>query len=51
MCVFLAFATNLNCRAFYDLCDVFVLASVDEPWGLAGERGDEMRDGPIIVSR
>ena len=32
---FLGFRNQTELPRFYDLCDVFVLASVDEPWGLA----------------
>lgn len=32
---FLGFRNQSELPRFYDLCDVFVLASVDEPWGLA----------------
>lgn len=32
---FLGFRNQSELPAFYDLCDVFVLASVNEPWGLA----------------
>jgi glycosyltransferase involved in cell wall biosynthesis len=32
---FLGFQNQTELPRFYDLCDVFVLASVDEPWGLA----------------
>jgi len=32
---FLGFQNQSELPRFYDLCDVFVLASVDEPWGLA----------------
>jgi len=31
----LGFRNQTELPAFYDLCDCFVLASVDEPWGLA----------------
>jgi glycosyltransferase involved in cell wall biosynthesis len=31
---FLGFQNQTALPRFYDLCDVFVLASVDEPWGL-----------------
>jgi len=31
---FLGFQNQSSLPGFYDLCDVFVLASVDEPWGL-----------------
>ena len=31
---FLGFQNQTALPGFYDLCDVFVLASVDEPWGL-----------------
>jgi glycosyltransferase involved in cell wall biosynthesis len=31
---FLGFQNQSALPGFYDLCDVFVLASVDEPWGL-----------------
>jgi glycosyltransferase involved in cell wall biosynthesis len=32
---FLGFRNQSELPRFYDLCNVFVLASVDEPWGLA----------------
>jgi len=32
---FLGFSNQSELPRFYDLCDVFVLPSVDEPWGLA----------------
>jgi len=32
---FLGFQNQSGLPRFYDLCDVFILASVDEPWGLA----------------
>jgi glycosyltransferase involved in cell wall biosynthesis len=32
---FLGFRNQSELPRFYDLCDVFVLASIDEPWGLA----------------
>lgn len=32
---FLGFRNQSELPRFYDLCDVFVLASVDEPWGLS----------------
>jgi len=46
---FLGFRNQSELPRFYDLCDVFVLASVDEPWGLAVN--EAMNAGkPIIVS-
>ena len=32
---FLGFRNQSELPGFYDLCDLFVLASVDEPWGLS----------------
>lgn len=46
---FLGFRNQSELPQFYDLCDVFVLASVDEPWGLAvNEVMNAAR--PVIVS-
>jgi glycosyltransferase involved in cell wall biosynthesis len=46
---FLGFRNQSELPRFYDLCDVFVLASVDEPWGLA--INEVMNAGrPVIVS-
>ncbi|MGA2049360.1 MAG: glycosyltransferase family 4 protein [Terracidiphilus sp.] len=46
---FLGFRNQSELPRFYDLCDVFVLASVDEPWGLAVN--EVMNAGrPVIVS-
>jgi glycosyltransferase involved in cell wall biosynthesis len=46
---FLGFRNQSELPRFYDLCDVFVLASVDEPWGLAvNEAMNAAR--PIVVS-
>jgi len=46
---FLGFQNQTALPAFYDLCDVFVLASVDEPWGLVVN--EVMNAGkPVIVS-
>lgn len=46
---FLGFRNQSELPRFYDLCDVFVLASIDEPWGLAVN--EAMNSGrPIIVS-
>ena len=46
---FLGFRNQSELPRFYDLCDVFVLASVDEPWGLAiNEVMNAAR--PVIVS-
>lgn len=46
---FLGFRNQSELPAFYDLCDVFVLPSVSEPWGLVVN--EVMSVGrPIIVS-
>jgi glycosyltransferase involved in cell wall biosynthesis len=46
---FVGFRNQSELPRFYDLCDVFVLASVDEPWGLA--INEVMNAGrPVIVS-
>lgn len=46
---FLGFRNQSELPRFYDLCTVFVLASVDEPWGLA--INEVMNAGrPVIVS-
>ena len=46
---FLGFRNQSELPRFYDLCTVFVLASVDEPWGLAiNEVMNAAR--PVIVS-
>ena len=46
---FLGFRNQSELPRFYDLCDVFVLVSVDEPWGLAVN--EVMNAGrPVIVS-
>jgi glycosyltransferase involved in cell wall biosynthesis len=46
---FLGFRNQSELPRFYDLCDVFVLPSVDEPWGLAvNEVMNAAR--PVIVS-
>jgi glycosyltransferase involved in cell wall biosynthesis len=46
---FLGFQNQTALPAFYDLCDVFVLASVSEPWGLVvNEVMNAAR--PVIVS-
>ena len=46
---FLGFQNQTALPAFYDLCDVFVLVSVDEPWGLV--INEVMNAGkPVIVS-
>ena len=46
---FLGFQNQTALPAFYDLCDVFVLASVNEPWGLV--INEVMNAGkPVIVS-
>jgi len=46
---FMGFRNQSELPLFYDLCDVFVLASVDEPWGLA--INEVMNAGrPVIVS-
>jgi glycosyltransferase involved in cell wall biosynthesis len=46
---FLGFQNQTALPALYDLCDVFVLVSVDEPWGLA--INEVMNAGkPIVVS-
>jgi glycosyltransferase involved in cell wall biosynthesis len=46
---FLGFRNQSELPRFYDLCDVFVLASVNEPWGLA--INEVMNAGrPVIVS-
>jgi glycosyltransferase involved in cell wall biosynthesis len=46
---FLGFCNQLELPRFYDLCNVFVLASVEEPWGLAvNEVMNAAR--PVIVS-
>jgi glycosyltransferase involved in cell wall biosynthesis len=46
---FLGFQNQMALPAFYDLCDVFVLVSVDEPWGLVVN--EVMNAGkPVIVS-
>ena len=46
---FLGFQNQTALPAFYDLCDVFVLASVNEPWGLVI---NEVMNAakPVIVS-
>ena len=46
---FLGFRNQSELPRFYDLCTVFVLASVDEPWGLS--INEVMNAGrPLIVS-
>lgn len=46
---FLGFRNQTELPRFYDLCDVFVLASVDEPWGLV--INEVMNAGkPVIVT-
>lgn len=46
---FLGFRNQTELPALYDLCDVFVLPSVDEPWGLVVN--EVMATGkPVIVS-
>lgn len=46
---FLGFRNQSELPRFYDLCNVFVLASIDEPWGLAiNEVMNAAR--PVIVS-
>lgn len=46
---FLGFCNQSELPAFFDLCDVFVLASVEEPWGLV--INEVMNAGrPVIVS-
>jgi glycosyltransferase involved in cell wall biosynthesis len=46
---FLGFQNQSELPRYYDLCDVFVLASIDEPWGLA--INEVMNAGrPVIVS-
>jgi glycosyltransferase involved in cell wall biosynthesis len=46
---FLGFRNQSELPRFYDLCSVFVLPSVDEPWGLAVN--EVMNAGrPVIVS-
>lgn len=46
---FLGFRNQSELPRFYDLCNVFVLASVDEPWGLSiNEVMNAAR--PVIVS-
>lgn len=46
---FLGFRNQTELPAFYDLCDVFVLPSVHEPWGLVVN--ETMNAGkPVIVS-
>jgi len=46
---FLGFRNQSELPRFYDLADVFVLASVDEPWGLS--INEVMNAGrPVIVS-
>jgi glycosyltransferase involved in cell wall biosynthesis len=46
---FLGFKNQSELPAFYDLCDVFVLPSVHEPWGLVVN--EAMNAGkPMIVS-
>jgi glycosyltransferase involved in cell wall biosynthesis len=46
---FLGFQNQTALPRFYDLCDVFVLTSVDEPWGLVVN--EVMNAGkPVIVS-
>jgi len=46
---FLGFQNQTALPRFFDLCDVFVLASVDEPWGLV--INEVMNAGrPVIVS-
>lgn len=46
---FLGFQNQSQLPRFYDLCNVFVLPSVDEPWGLAVN--EAMNAGrPMIVS-
>ncbi|MGO9336230.1 MAG: glycosyltransferase family 4 protein [Terracidiphilus sp.] len=46
---FLGFCNQSELPRFYDLCNVFVLASVEEPWGLAiNEVMNAAR--PVIVS-
>ena len=46
---FLGFRNQSELPRLYDLCDVFVLASVDEPWGLA--INEVMNAGrPLIVT-
>lgn len=47
--LFLGFRNQSELPRFYDLCNLFVLASVDEPWGLAvNEVMNAAR--PVIVS-
>jgi glycosyltransferase involved in cell wall biosynthesis len=47
--LFLGFRNQTELPRFYDLCNVFVLASVDEPWGLA--INEVMNAGrPVIVT-
>lgn len=45
---FLGFQNQSELPRFYDLCDVFVLASVDEPWGLA--INEAMAAGRAIIA-
>jgi glycosyltransferase involved in cell wall biosynthesis len=46
---FLGFRNQSELPRFYDLCTIFVLASVDEPWGLS--INEVMNAGrPVIVS-
>jgi glycosyltransferase involved in cell wall biosynthesis len=46
---FLGFRNQSELPAFYDLCDVFVLPSVSEPWGLVVN--EVMATGkPVVVS-
>ena len=46
---FLGFRNQTELPALYDLCDVFVLPSVDEPWGLVVN--EVMAAGrPVVVS-
>ena len=45
---FLGFQNQSELPRFYDLCDVFVLASVDEPWGLAVN--EAMAAGRAIIA-
>jgi glycosyltransferase involved in cell wall biosynthesis len=45
---FLGFQNQSELPRFYDLCDVFVLASVDEPWGLSVN--EAMAAGRAIIA-
>jgi glycosyltransferase involved in cell wall biosynthesis len=46
---FLGFRNQSELPRFYDLCDVFVLASVDEPWGLSINEAINV-GRPVIVT-